>query len=127
GGPDGPTPARRCLRRRRHRWCGSLHRLGGLPAVPNQTVGSVMDGGFWTLPWSTLGPGGILAIFVLLIGLGWLVPRFYYQQKSLEADRWREVYERSERVRERALKQVEVLTQAVDKLADQKDLGASLL
>jgi len=29
-----------------------------------------MDGGFWTLPWSTLGPGGILAIFVLLIGLG---------------------------------------------------------
>lgn len=87
-----------------------------------------MEPGFISaLPWSTLTPSGLLALVVVLILLGWLVPKFVYSEKAKEADRWREAHERSERVRHRALLQVEVLVRAVDKLAGQKDLGAALI
>jgi hypothetical protein len=40
-----------------------------------------------------LTPAGLLLIVVLMVITGRLVPRYVYQQKADEADRWRAAYE----------------------------------
>lgn len=79
------------------------------------------------LTWGNLGAGALVAMAVVFVYLGWLIPKPMYKEKVREADRWREAHERSEKVRHRALAQIEVLVRAVDKLAGQKDLGAALI
>lgn len=79
------------------------------------------------IPWSTLTPSVILAIVVMLIMLGWMVPRWFYMQVAKERDYWRAAHEASEKVRAINAQQIVVLVGAVDKLSDHKDLGAALL
>ena len=59
--------------------------------------------------------------------LGWLVPRWFYAQVAKERDYWRTAHEKSENARITSARQMDVLVGAVDKLADQKDLGATLI
>lgn len=87
-----------------------------------------MDPGFLAaLNWSTLTPSGLLALVFLLVMLGFLVPKSYYQEKKNEADYWREAHGISEKARRKALVQQGVLINAVDRFSGQKDLGVAIL
>lgn len=86
-----------------------------------------MDGFLSTLPWSTLTPGGIVTLFIVFIGIGWLVPKKFYDEKVLEVERWREAHAVSEKTRGVAIAQVSVLARALDHLSGQRDLGATLI
>ena len=45
------------------------------------------------IPFADMGPTALLALAIVLVLLGWLVPRGYYKDKSQEAERWRLAYE----------------------------------
>lgn len=51
-----------------------------------------MNEGAWNLgalPWSQLGPAGLLALTVGLILFGWLVPRRTLRDAQKERDEWK--------------------------------------
>jgi hypothetical protein len=51
------------------------------------------------LPVFTYTPGALLGVAILLVFTGRLLPRFTYTQKSLEADKWREAFEKEREAR----------------------------
>lgn len=59
----------------------------------------------WSIPLGNLGPAGLLAIVVLLIVLGKLVPRRTHQDVIDDRNRWQEAHAISETARIEALRQ----------------------
>lgn len=51
------------------------------------------------IPILDLTAPALLGITVLLIFLGRIIPRPFYQEKAVEADRWREAYEKEREAR----------------------------
>lgn len=49
------------------------------------------------VPWSTLGPAGLLALTVLLIIRGDLIPRKQYDAMVADRDFWRELAQRKDK------------------------------
>ena len=48
------------------------------------------------VPWSTLGPAGLLALAVLLIIRGDLIPRKHFDEMVADRDFWRELAQRKD-------------------------------
>ena len=48
------------------------------------------------VPWSTLGPAGLLALTVLLIIRGDLIPRKHFDEMVADRDFWRELAQRKD-------------------------------
>lgn len=48
---------------------------------------------FEGIPIAQLTPSALLLLAVLMIFMGWLVPKRTYAEKSKEADQWRQAYE----------------------------------
>lgn len=48
------------------------------------------------VPWSTLGPAGLLALTVLLIIRGDLIPRKQFDEMVADRDFWRELAQRKD-------------------------------
>ena len=48
------------------------------------------------VPWSTLGPAGLLALAVLLIIRGDLIPRKQFDEMVADRDFWRELAQRKD-------------------------------
>lgn len=91
-----------------------------------------------TFPWDTITPFGLLLSFIALLGLGlmkgWIVVKVHYDRAVSEGDHWREAHRVSEEARHvseqarvEVLKQLGVLTTAVERQADRDDLAVSLL
>lgn len=54
---------------------------------------------FETIPWDTIGPAGLLAILILLILTGRLVPRRTMEDALHDRDEWRTAHRISEAAR----------------------------
>lgn len=48
------------------------------------------------VPWSTLGPAGLLALAVLLVIRGDLIPRKQFDEMVADRDFWRELAQRKD-------------------------------
>jgi hypothetical protein len=64
---------------------------------------------FMGIPVSTIGATGLLAITVLMILSGQLIPRRVYKDKSDESDRWRTAYEVQREISIKSSAQTELL------------------
>lgn len=61
---------------------------------------------FETIPWDTIGPSGLLAILILLILTGRLVPRRTMEDALHDRDEWRTAHRISEAARVELAEQV---------------------
>lgn len=82
----------------------------------------------WGMSFADMGPSALLALTIVLVLLGWLVPRGYYRDKSQEAERWRLAYEAEREARRisdaqtaQLLEQAKTTHQMVEAIFDASD------
>lgn len=73
------------------------------------------------IPWTTIGPGGLLAFAVLLIIRGDLVPRRTFDAMVQDRDYWREAAERRENQFDALSETARTAVAALDALPPRRD------
>ena len=73
------------------------------------------------IPWDSIGPSGLLAITILSIINGWIVPRRTYEALERDRDYWREAAERREAQIDALTETARTAVAALDSLPRRRD------
>lgn len=83
-----------------------------------------MEQAMHLIPWATIGPSGLLALTVISIIQGWLVPGRMYEQMRSDRDYWRQAAERREQQLHTVLSEsVRTSTAVIDSLPTVHEAG----